>query len=72
MKRPRISKFEANLDAIIANAESAQDAPGATAAAQTTDAELEADDDNDDGGNNNDPLDDLRPWSPSPTSTRYY
>ncbi|HBO6010697.1 TPA: DUF3489 domain-containing protein [Pseudomonas aeruginosa] len=43
MKRPRISKFEANLDAIIANAESAQDAPEATAAAQTTDAELEAD-----------------------------
>jgi len=43
MKRPRISKFEANLDAIIANAEAAQDAPDATAAPQTTDAELEAD-----------------------------
>jgi hypothetical protein len=43
MKRPRISKFEANLDAIIANAEAAQDAPEATAAPQTTDAELEAD-----------------------------
>ena len=43
MKRPRISQFEANLDAIIANAESSQDAPDATAAPQTTDAELEAD-----------------------------
>ena len=48
MKRPhvsatRVSKFEANLDAIIANAEAAQDAPDATAAPQTTDAELEAD-----------------------------
>ena len=48
MKRPhvsatRITKFEANLDAIIANAEAAQDAPDATAAPQTTDAELEAD-----------------------------
>ena len=48
MKRPHIdakhtSKFEAKLDAIIANAEAAQDAPDATAAPQTTDAELEAD-----------------------------
>jgi hypothetical protein len=32
----------------------------------------EDNDDNDDGGNNNDPLDVLRPWSSSPTSTRYY
>ena len=39
----RISKFEAQLDTIIANAEAAQDAPQATAALQTTDAELEAD-----------------------------
>mgnify|MGYP001442373885 CR=1 FL=1 len=43
MKRPRISQFEANLDAIIANAEASQGAPEATAAPQTTDAELEAD-----------------------------
>ena len=48
MKRPsvsttRVSKFEAKLDAIIANAEAAQDAPDATTAPQTTDAELEAD-----------------------------
>ena len=45
MKRPHInpSTFEAKLDAIIANAEAAQDAPDATAAPQTTDAELEAD-----------------------------
>ena len=48
MKRPHvnaehISKFEAKLDAIIANAEAALDAPDATAAPQTTDAELEAD-----------------------------
>ncbi len=48
MKRPHVnaehtSKFEAKLDAIIANAEAAQDAPDATAAPQTTDAELEAD-----------------------------
>jgi len=48
MKRPsvnatRVSQFEANLDAIIANAEAARDAPQATAAPQTTDAELEAD-----------------------------
>ena len=48
MERPhvsatRVSKFEANLDAIIANAEAAQDAPDATAAPQTTVAELEAD-----------------------------
>jgi hypothetical protein len=48
MKRPHIdakhtSKFEAKLDAIIANAAAAQDAPDATAAPQTTDAELEAD-----------------------------
>lgn len=39
----RISKFEAQLDTIIANAEAAQDAPDATTAPQTTDAELEAD-----------------------------
>jgi hypothetical protein len=48
LKRPsvnarRVSKFEANLDAVIANAEAAQDAPDATAALQTTDGELEAD-----------------------------
>ena len=48
LKRPsvnakRVSKFEANLDAVIANAEAAQDAPDTTAAPQTTDAELEAD-----------------------------
>jgi hypothetical protein len=48
MKRPHIntkptSTFEAKLDAIIANAEAAQGAPDATAAPQTTDAELEAD-----------------------------
>jgi len=48
MKRPhsditRSSTLEAKLDAIIANAEAAQDAPDATEAPQTTDAELEAD-----------------------------
>ena len=35
--------ISAKLDAIIANAEAAQDAPDATTAPQTTDAELEAD-----------------------------
>jgi len=48
LKRPhvnarRVSKFEAKLDAVIANAEAAQDAPDATTAPQTTDGELEAD-----------------------------
>lgn len=48
MKRPYVdakhtSKFEAKLDAIIANAEAAQDAQDATTAPQATDAELEAD-----------------------------
>ncbi len=48
MARPEVNpellrSFEAHLDTIIANAEAAQDAPDATAAAQTTDADLEAD-----------------------------